>query len=107
MKPYFADNIVATVERRERQATLNAAAAEKLLTLAAAVRTLPDDDPRVTEIVGFWDRLEANDLGRRWSEMEAETLRSIGYGVDFRRARQFLYALLAYTRARLDERMPA
>src|SRR3546814_9177529 len=75
MKHYLADNIVATVEMRERQATLNAAAAEKLLTLAAAVRTLPDDDPRVTEIVGFWDRLEANDLGRRWSEIDRKSTR--------------------------------
>src|SRR3546814_7914160 len=82
MKHYLADNIMATVEWRGRQAALSAAVAEKLVTLASAVRKLPDDDQQVAEILGFWDRLEGSDVGRRWSDIAAEILRSIGYGLD-------------------------
>src|SRR3546814_18932458 len=90
MKHYLADNIMATVEWRGRQAALSAAVAEKLVTLASAVRKLPDDDQQVAEILGFWDRLEGSDVGRRWSEIEAEIIRSIGYGLDFLGPHQFL-----------------
>src|SRR3546814_10934709 len=94
---------MATAEWRGRQEALSAVVAEKLVTLASAVRRLPNDDPQITEILVFWDRLEASDVGRRWSEIEAEILRSIGYGVDFTGPRPFLDALLAKYRDSIDE----
>src|SRR3546814_4032640 len=107
MKHYLADNIMATVEWRGRQAVSSAMAADKLVELASAVRRLPDDDPQVAEILGFWERPDASDLGRRWSEVEAEILRSIGYDLDFPGARQFQDALLAKYRESMEEPVPA
>src|SRR3546814_17076097 len=75
LKHYLADNIMAKAEWRGRQEVLSAVVAEKLVTLASAVRRLPDDDPQITEILVFVSRLEDSDVGRRRAGAEGDNIR--------------------------------
>jgi len=110
MKDLIIMAVESTAEWRQRKAQefpddrRNIDASLQLADLAKELSALPDDDPRLIEIEGYYDRPEMLDLMPEIRGQESELLRLVGFSGGFEDAGDYLDRLIQIHREAFGER---